>query len=198
MGLMDELRRLARPYEDEDEEYDEELEEEYDEEEEEEDEPAPRRTSRRETRSSRDIRPTRESRASRDSRESARTYGREARDTRESARSYSYDAPARRPADKVVNINTTTQLQVVLVKPEKFQDASTIADHLRDKRTVVLNLESTNKDVARRMVDFLSGAAYAQEGKVKKVAVATYIITPYNVDIIGDLIDELENNGMYF
>ena len=50
----------------------------------------------------------------------------------------------------------------------------------------------------RRMVDFLSGAAYAQEGKVKKVAVATYIITPYNVDIIGDLIDELENNGLYF
>ena len=100
--------------------------------------------------------------------------------------------------NKVVNINATTQLQVVLVKPEKFQDASAIADHLRDKRTVVLNLESANKDVARRMVDFLSGAAYAQEGKIKKVAVATYIITPYNVDIIGDLIDELENNGMYF
>ena len=198
MGLMDELRRLARPYEDEDEEYDEELEEEYDEEEEQEDEPAPRRTSRRETRSSRDSRPTRESRESRDSRESARTYGREARDTRESARSYSYDAPARRPADKVVNINTTTQLQVVLVKPEKFENASDIADHLRDKRTVVLNLESTNKDIARRLIDFLSGVAYAQEGKIKKISAATYIITPYNVDIIGDLIDELESNGLYF
>lgn len=198
MGLMDELRRLARPYEDEDEEYDEELEEEYDEEEEEEDEPAPRRTSRRETRSSRDSRPTRESRESRDSRESARTYGREARDTRESARSYSYDAPARRPADKVVNINTTTQLQVVLVKPEKFENASDIADHLREKRTVVLNLESTNKDIARRLIDFLSGVAYAQEGKIKKISAATYIITPYNVDIIGDLIDELESNGLYF
>ena len=198
MGLMDELRRLARPYEDEDEEYDEEREEDYDEEEEEEDEPAPRRTSRRETRSSRDSRPTRESRESRDSRESARTYGREARDTRESARSYSYDAPARRPADKVVNINTTTQLQVVLVKPEKFENASDIADHLRDKRTVVLNLESTNKDIARRLIDFLSGVAYAQEGKIKKISAATYIITPYNVDIIGDLIDELESNGLYF
>ena len=198
MGLMDELRRLARPYEDEDEEYDEELEEEYDEEEEEEDEPAPRRTSRRETRSSWDSRPTRESRESRDSRESARTYGRETRDTRESARSYSYDAPARRPADKVVNINTTTQLQVVLVKPEKFENASDIADHLRDKRTVVLNLESTNKDIARRLIDFLSGVAYAQEGKIKKISAATYIITPYNVDIIGDLIDELESNGLYF
>ncbi len=90
-------------------------------------------------------------------------------------------------SDKVVNINTTTQLAVVLVKPD-----------LKDKRTVVLNMEQTNKDIARRLVDFLSGVAYANEGKIKKVANSTYIITPYNVDIMGDLIDELENSGMYF
>ena len=99
--------------------------------------------------------------------------------------------------NKVVNIHTTTQLQVVLVKPERFENASEIADHLRDKRTVVLNLEQTNKDVARRLVDFLSGVTYAQDGKIKKVANSTFIITPYNVDILGDLIDELENNGLY-
>ena len=158
MSLMDELRRLARPYEDE-EDYEEdfELEERFVE-----------------------------------TKEERKTRGRK-REEDDMERDY-----ADTSRDKVVNINTTTQLQVVLVKPEKFQDASAIADHLRDKRTVVLNLESANKDVARRMVDFLSGAAYAQEGKIKKVAVATYIITPYNVDIIGDLIDELENNGMYF
>ena len=158
MSLMEELRRLARPYEDE-EDYEEdfELEEPFVE-----------------------------------TKEERKTRGRK-REEDDMERDY-----ADTSRDKVVNINTTTQLQVVLVKPEKFQDASAIADHLRDKRTVVLNLESANKDVARRMVDFLSGAAYAQEGKIKKVAVATYIITPYNVDIIGDLIDELENNGMYF
>ena len=158
MSLMDELRRLARPYEDE-EDYEEdfELEEPFVE-----------------------------------TKEERKTRGRK-REEDDMERDY-----ADTSRDKVVNINTTTQLQVVLVKPEKFQDASAIADHRRDKRTVVLNLESANKDVARRMVDFLSGAAYAQEGKIKKVAVATYIITPYNVDIIGDLIDELENNGMYF
>ena len=100
--------------------------------------------------------------------------------------------------NRVVNINATTQLKVVLVKPERFEDASTIADHLNNKRTVVLNLESTNKEVSRRLVDFLSGVAYANEGKIKKVAISTYIITPYNVDILGDLIDELENNGLYF
>ena len=100
--------------------------------------------------------------------------------------------------NKVVNIHATTQLKVVLVKPERFEDASTIADHLNNKRTVVLNLESTNKDVARRLIDFLSGVAYAGEGKIKKVAANTYIITPYHVELEGDLIDELESNGLYF
>ena len=99
--------------------------------------------------------------------------------------------------NKVVNIHATTQLKVVLVKPERFENASEIADHLKEKRTVVLNLESTNKDIARRLIDFLSGVAYAGEGKIKKVAANTYIITPYSVDIMGDLIDELENNGLY-
>ena len=80
----------------------------------------------------------------------------------------------------------------------KVENASEIADHLKDKRTVVLNLESTNKDIARRLIDFLSGVAYAGEGKIKKVAANTYIITPYHVDIEGDLIDELESNGLYF
>lgn len=103
-----------------------------------------------------------------------------------------------RKSNKVVNIHATAQLQVVLVKPERFDDASTVADHLNAKRTVVLNLESANKDVARRILDFLSGVAYANDGQIKKVANCTFIITPYNVGVMGDLLDELENNGLYF
>lgn len=100
--------------------------------------------------------------------------------------------------NKYVNIHATTQLQVVLVKPESFQDATSIADHLNQRRTVVLNLESTSKDVARRLVDFLSGVAYANKGNLKRVANSTFIITPFNVDIMGDLLlDELENSGLY-
>ena len=121
---------------------------------------------------------------------------------RESAPAYFDDRREERKAEdrrnKVVNIHATAQLKVVLVKPERFENASEIADHLREKRTVVLNLESTNKEIARRLLDFLSGVAYANEGKIKKVAISTYIITPFNVDILGDLIDELENNGLYF
>lgn len=160
MGILDELKRLAHPYEDD-------MGDEYDEED---DYPSAPHTSTSDTKRDRDS--------------ALPVFPAE-------------QAPERR-GNKVVNIHTTTQLQVVLVKPERFENASEIADHLREKRTVVLNLESTNKEIARRLLDFLSGVAYANEGKIKKVALSTYIITPYNVDILGDLIDELENNGLYF
>ncbi len=104
----------------------------------------------------------------------------------------------RNTEDKVVNIHTTAQLQVVLAKPEKFEEVRGIADNLNEKRTVVLNLESVSKDVARRLIDFLTGVAYANNGQIKRVANSTFIITPYNVDVMGDLLDELENNGMFF
>ena len=152
MGLIDDLKKWAHPYEDEDEEYEDDFAE----------------LGSRDTGAFADERPSRRE-----------------RDRDEDRR------------NKVVNIHATTQLKVVLVKPERFENASEIADHLKEKRTVVINLESTNKDIARRLIDFLSGVAYAGEGKIKKVAANTYIITPYHVDIMGDLIDELENNGLY-
>jgi cell division inhibitor SepF len=99
---------------------------------------------------------------------------------------------------KVVDIHTTAKLQVVLKKPEHFDEAAAIADELLERRTVVLNLEATAKDEAGKLLCFLSGVAYANGGKLKKIAASTYIITPYNVDVMGDLLDELENNGMFF
>ena len=107
-------------------------------------------------------------------------------------------ASSDRKHNKVVNIHATTQLAVVLVKPERNEDAASIADHLNAKKTVVLNLEQTSKDVSRRLIHFLCGVAYANNGQMKRVANNTYIITPYNVDIMGDLLDELENNGVIF
>ena len=154
MGIIDDLKKWAHPYEDEDEEY-------------EDDFP--------------DLRDRGDTGAF-----AERERGGSSRNREEDRR------------NKVVNIHATTQLKVVLVKPERFENASEIADHLKEKRTVVINLESTNKDVARRLIDFLSGVAYAGEGKIKKVAANTYIITPYHVDVMGDLIDELESSGLYF
>ncbi len=97
-----------------------------------------------------------------------------------------------------MNINTTAQLQVVLVKPEEFEDAQDIADNLISKRTVLLNIENLNKELSRRLIDFLSGVAYAQGGNIKRVANRTYIITPYNVDILGDVLDGFSAEGFEF
>lgn len=102
--------------------------------------------------------------------------------------------------NKVVSINATAKLQVAIFKPERFgEETRSIAEELRNKHTVVLNLEDTNKDMARRILDFLSGVAYANDGRIKRVASNTYIIIPNNVDLKGDdLLDELENSGVYF
>ncbi len=101
---------------------------------------------------------------------------------------------------KVVNINATAKLAVALFKPERFgEETRAIADELIKTHTVVLNLENTNKDMSRRIIDFLSGVAYANRGKIKKVASSTFIIIPNHVDLTGDdLLDELENSGVYF
>ena len=175
MGFMDELKKLAKPYSEDDDDFDE-----FDDE------------------------PRRAPRASRSSAAPApATSAFDDMDDDYSSSSSSSSTRRTPPfgsnsgSNKVVNIHTTAQMQVVLVKPDRFDNVSDIAEHLRSKHAVVLNLEATNKDVARRLVDFLSGCAYALDGKIKKIAISTYIITPYNVDIVGDLIDELENNGVY-
>ena len=108
------------------------------------------------------------------------------------------DAPREeRKSNRTLNIQTTAQLQVVLVKPEIFTDSQQIADHLLENKTVVLNLETASTDNKRRIIDFLAGVTYAQQGNLKRVANQTYIITPYNVGFVGDdLVGELENNGV--
>ena len=102
--------------------------------------------------------------------------------------------------NKVININATAKLAVALFKPERFgEETRAIADELLKTHTVVLNLENTNRDMSRRIIDFLSGVAYANGGKIKKVASSTFIIIPNHVDLTGDdLLDELENSGVYF
>lgn len=76
-------------------------------------------------------------------------------------------------------------LEMKVVKPESFDSVAQIADHLLSGRTIVLNLESTNKETARRLIDFLSGVAYSIDGSLKKIATNAYVITPNNVDV-GD------------
>ncbi len=87
---------------------------------------------------------------------------------------------------QVVNISSGKQ-QVVLFRPTSFNDTSKAADDLRSKKAVIVNMENVDKAMARRVIDFLSGCAYALDGKVKKIAQATYLFCPFNMDVVGDL-----------
>ena len=113
-------------------------------------------------------------------------------------------APAQEPAFAPATVNTTTfppadstgfngqvvtsnKIQMILVRPESFNDAPTIAANMRAKKAVVLNLEGVEKNLARRIVDFLSGCGYALDGSVKKVSQSTYVFCPANMEVLGDL-----------
>lgn len=92
----------------------------------------------------------------------------------------------------------TTAMRMVLVRPEIFSDVAPIADHLKQGKTVVLNLENADGPVARRIVDFLSGAAYAISFKFKPVSNSTFVIIPDNTDFSGDLLLDDYGSENYF
>lgn len=177
MGIFDTLKNLTRPYDDEDDFFDEDTEIET------------------------DIRP----------------IGQPAPPSAEKRSSFfstgtpEYDSPApSRPSfiprrdrsgdsGKVTSLNQHTGSKVVFIKPERYETSKEICDHLQDKRIVLLNLDDTNKEIARRILDFIAGATYYSGGKVTRISSSTYIITPYSVDVVGgDLTEELENSGIFF
>ncbi len=97
---------------------------------------------------------------------------------------------------KIVNINdVSSKLKVVVMQPENFEDAQEICDYLKDKKPTVINLENVEKENAQRVIDFLSGAVYALEGNIQKVANGIFIVAPYNIDIMNDLNDEIKNKN---
>lgn len=100
-------------------------------------------------------------------------------------------------SNNVVNINSSKpsssqpKPHVVFRKIDRFEEVGEVADVLNDKRIVILNLETCPNDVSQRIIDFLYGVAYANHGDFKKVAGRAYIITPYNVPVSGELLDEI-------
>ena len=81
---------------------------------------------------------------------------------------------------------SSAAIEMKVVRPERYEDGNQIADHLLNNRTVVINLEATNKETARRMLDFLSGVAYSIDGQFLRVANNTFVITPRNVAVSSD------------
>ena len=177
MGILDTLKNLTRPYDDEDDFFDDETELET------------------------DIRPIGQS---------ASNSG-EKKGSFFSAGTPEYDGgSASRPAflprrersgdsGKVMNLNANSGSKVVFIKPERYETSKEICDHIRSKRIVLLNLDDTNKEIARRILDFIAGATYYSDGKVTRISASTYIITPTSVDVVGgDFMEELENSGIFF
>ena len=113
------------------------------------------------------------------------------------------EAPAKREPRIIKSRSNAGQpshnVQVVLVKPDRFDDMPSVADHLNAGKTVVLNLEDASSDVARRMVDFLSGATYANGGNMRKVAKNTFLIAANGVGVAGEVsLDDFDEGKIYF
>ena len=170
MSFLDNLKKFAQPYADDDyDDYDDEeyLDDEYD-------EPAPRRAPSR--RAAPAPAPVEE--------EEDDDFG-FGMSTAPAA------APAAAPAPafsgRVVNMTTGAKQEVVLFRPANFGETTKAADALRSNKAVVLNLENVDKAMSRRVVDFLSGCVYALSGSVKKIAQSAYLFCPHNMDVVGDL-----------
>ena len=114
-----------------------------------------------------------------------------------------YSAPSPRKSSRstsnnpqIYSVNTNVTMQVVIIKPEAYEDAQEICDQIKTKRPVVVNLEKVEYPVAQRIMDFLSGTCYALEGSIQRVANNIFIIAPENVDISGDFKEELKTKGV--
>lgn len=118
-------------------------------------------------------------RPSRRSAESSAESASPASNTTERAESGSFNG-------KVLNMNSNKP-SVVLFRPTSYNDSIKAADDLRNKKAVIVNMENVDSTTACRVVDFLSGCAYALDGKVNKIAAATYLFCPHSMDVMGDL-----------
>jgi cell division inhibitor SepF len=99
----------------------------------------------------------------------------------------------------IVKLHTTSQMKVVIVEPKKYDEVTTIADHLKSKRAVIVNLENLNDAIARKSIfDFMNGAVYVLDGTIQKVSKAIFILAPNNVDIDASIKKELENSKTLF
>ena len=92
--------------------------------------------------------------------------------------------------NKVVNMPQVNQIKMVISQPTTFGQSEEICNYLKERKSIIVNLEYVNKDVARRIVDFISGAVHAVDGHIQKVSNAIFLIAPVNYEIASDLARE--------
>ena len=96
--------------------------------------------------------------------------------------------------NKVVSMPQPQQVRMVISQPTTFDQAEDICDLLKEKQSVIVNLEYVNKDIARRIIDVVSGAVHALDGHIQKVSNSIFLIAPYNYEITNEMArEEIKN-----
>ena len=94
--------------------------------------------------------------------------------------------------------NTASPMKVVIVEPKKYEEVTTIADHLKQKKAVIVNLENLNDPGIRKSIfEFMNGAVYVLDGGIQKVSKGIFILAPNNVDIDSSIKKELESKTLF-
>lgn len=101
-------------------------------------------------------------------------------------------------SNKIVSLHTVSQMKVVIVEPKKYEDVTTIADHLKQRRALVVNLDSVEKNEDKKAIfNFMNGAVYVLEGNIQKITKSIFILAPSNVDIDSSVKKELESRTTF-
>ena len=104
------------------------------------------------------------------------------------------NAPVNNKKNKVVGMPGVQQVRVIISQPNSFEQSEEICEHLKEKKSIIVNLEYVNKDVARRIIDFISGAVYALDGNIQKISNSIFLVAPYNYEITNEILkDDIKN-----
>lgn len=101
-----------------------------------------------------------------------------------------YVAPISSKKNKVVGMPGVQQVKVIISQPSTFEQSEEICEHLKEKKSIIVNLEYVNKDVARRIIDFISGAVYALDGNIQKISNSIFLVAPFNYEITNEVLKE--------
>ena len=102
----------------------------------------------------------------------------------------SYTNPVSNKKNKVVGMPGMQQVKVIISQPSTFEQSEEICEHLKEKKSIIVNLEYVNKDVARRIVDFISGAVYGLDGNIQKISNSIFLVAPFNYEITNEVMKE--------
>ena len=106
-------------------------------------------------------------------------------------------AQIKKKGGQVVNLHTQSQVRVIVCEPRVYEDAQAIADHLKNRRPVIVNLEQTDPNLSKQVIDFVCGTTYALDGRMQKVGNGIFLFVPSNMNIDGKVSESLDEKTMF-